>query len=45
MQYRDFVRPSSLRVLAKSGFTSLRGADEEGRLVMARPLPPEASRG
>ncbi|QDH11227.1 GNAT family N-acetyltransferase [Nocardioides dongxiaopingii] len=29
----------SLRVLAKSGFTELRGADEEGQLVMARPLP------
>ena len=30
---------ASLRVLAKSGFTSLRGSDEEGQLVMARPLP------
>lgn len=29
----------SLRVLAKNGFTSLRGADDEGHLVLARPLP------
>ncbi len=29
----------SLRVLAKSGFTELRGSDEDGQLVMARPLP------
>ena len=29
----------SIRVLAKCGFTELRGADEEGNLVMARPLP------
>lgn len=33
----------SLRVLAKAGFTSLRGADEEGHLVLARPLPATAS--
>jgi hypothetical protein len=26
-------------VLAKSGFTQLRGSDGEGQLVMARPLP------
>jgi ribosomal-protein-alanine N-acetyltransferase len=26
-------------VLAKCGFTELRGADDEGNLVMARPLP------
>jgi [ribosomal protein S5]-alanine N-acetyltransferase len=26
-------------VLAKCGFTGLRGADEDGRLVMVRPLP------
>lgn len=48
VRLRASVQPdnaTSLRVLAKSGFTSLRGADEEGRLVMARPLPPEASRG
>ena len=31
--------PASLRVLAKCGFTELRGSDEDGRLVMARPLP------
>ena len=30
----------SLRVLAKCGFTQLRGTDEDGRLVMGRPLPP-----
>ena len=30
---------ASIRVLAKSGFTQLRGSDEEGQLVMARPLP------
>jgi len=29
----------SLRVLAKSGFTQLRGPSEEGELVLARPLP------
>jgi RimJ/RimL family protein N-acetyltransferase len=30
---------ASVRVLAKCGFTQLRGADEDGNLVMARPLP------
>lgn len=30
---------ASIRVLAKAGFTGLRGADEDGNLVMARPLP------
>lgn len=30
---------ASVRVLAKAGFTELRGSDEEGLLVMARPLP------
>jgi RimJ/RimL family protein N-acetyltransferase len=30
---------ASLRVLAKCGFTQLRGANEDGDLVMARPLP------
>ena len=30
---------ASVRVLAKAGFTDLRGSDEEGLLVMARPLP------
>ena len=31
--------PRSVRVLAKCGFTELRGTDEDGELVMARPLP------
>ena len=31
--------PASLRVLARCGFTELRGADEDGQLVMVRPLP------
>jgi ribosomal-protein-alanine N-acetyltransferase len=30
---------ASVRVLAKCGFTELRGSDDEGNLVMARPLP------
>lgn len=30
---------SGIRVLAKAGFTGLRGSDEDGNLVMARPLP------
>ena len=30
---------ASVRVLAKTGFTELRGSDDEGLLVMARPLP------
>ena len=30
---------ASLRVLAKCGFTELRGTNEDGELVMARPLP------
>jgi RimJ/RimL family protein N-acetyltransferase len=30
---------ASIRVLAKCGFTGLRGADEDGNLVMVRPLP------
>ena len=29
----------SIRVLAKSGFTDLRGSTEDGELVMARPMP------
>jgi [ribosomal protein S5]-alanine N-acetyltransferase len=29
---------ASVRVLAKAGFTELRGSDEEGLLVMARPV-------
>ena len=31
---------ASLRVLVKCGFTELRGSDEEGHLVMARPPRP-----
>lgn len=30
---------ASVRVLAKCGFTQLRGSNEDGELVMARPLP------
>ena len=30
---------ASIRVLAKCGFTQLRGANEDGELVMARPIP------
>jgi ribosomal-protein-alanine N-acetyltransferase len=30
---------ASIRVLAKCGFTDLRGTDEDGHLVLARPLP------
>lgn len=30
---------ASVRVLATSGFTELRGSDEDGNLVLARPLP------
>lgn len=32
---------ASLRVLAGCGFTELRGSDDEGLLVLARPLPAE----
>lgn len=42
VRVRAGVRPDnapSLRVLAKCGFTQLRGTDEDGRLVMGRPLP------
>jgi RimJ/RimL family protein N-acetyltransferase len=42
VRVRASVEPSntaSVRVLAKCGFTELRGADEEDHLVMARPLP------
>lgn len=41
VRVRASVRPdnaASLRVLAKCGFTELRGANEDGELVMARPL-------
>lgn len=31
---------ASLRVLAKAGFTEVRGGDEDGRLVLARPVQP-----
>ena len=43
VRVRASVRPenrASLRVLAKCGFTQLRGASEDGELVMVRPLPP-----
>lgn len=42
VRVRASVEPgnrASIRVLAKCGFTELRGSDEEGHLVMARPLP------
>lgn len=42
VKVRASVRPenaASVRVLAKTGFTELRGASEDGELVMARPLP------
>jgi RimJ/RimL family protein N-acetyltransferase len=42
VRVRASVEPAnkaSIRVLAKCGFTELRGSDEDGQLVMARPLP------
>jgi ribosomal-protein-alanine N-acetyltransferase len=42
VRVRASVEPTnkaSIRVLAKCGFTELRGANEDGELVMARPLP------
>lgn len=42
VRVRAAVEPSnasSLRTLAECGFTELRGSDEDGRLVMVRPLP------
>lgn len=42
VRVRASVRPenrASLRVLAKCGFTQVRGSNEDGELVMARPLP------
>ncbi|MET3961783.1 ribosomal-protein-alanine N-acetyltransferase [Marmoricola sp. OAE513] len=42
IRVRASVEPAnraSVRVLAKCGFTSLRGSDDEGNLVMVRPLP------
>ncbi|MGH3306595.1 MAG: GNAT family N-acetyltransferase [Nocardioides sp.] len=44
VRVRAGVRPdngASLRVLAGCGFTELRGSDDEGALVLARPLPDE----
>ena len=41
IRVRASVEPSntaSVRVLAKCGFTGLRGSDEDGNLVMVRPL-------
>ena len=42
VRLRASVQPdnrASVRVLAKCGFTELRGSNEDGELVMARPLP------
>jgi len=42
VRVRASVEPenkASIRVLAKCGFTQLRGSNEDGELVMARPLP------
>ena len=42
VRVRAGVRPDntrSVRVLAKCGFTGLRGTDEDGALVMVRPVP------
>lgn len=42
VRIRASVQPTnaaSLRVLSKCGFTRLRGPDEDGNLVIARPLP------
>lgn len=42
VRVRASVEPEnvpSIRVLAKCGFTELRGSDEDGNLVMARPQP------
>ncbi|WP_341924476.1 GNAT family N-acetyltransferase [Nocardioides psychrotolerans] len=42
IRLRASVRPdnrASVRVLATCGFTELRGSNEDGELVMARPLP------
>ena len=36
---------ASIRVLAKCGFTELRGSNEDGELVMARPLPAREPHG
>ena len=45
VRVRAAVQPdnaASLRMLAALGFTELRGSDDEGQLVMARPLPAPA---
>jgi RimJ/RimL family protein N-acetyltransferase len=45
VRIRASVRPENragLRVLAKCGFTQLRGTTEDGELVMVRPLPTTA---
>ena len=42
VRVRASVEPdnaASIRVLAKCGFTELRGSNEDGELVLARPLP------
>jgi RimJ/RimL family protein N-acetyltransferase len=42
VRVRASVEPenkASIRVLAKCGFTDLRGSNEDGQLVMVRPLP------
>jgi RimJ/RimL family protein N-acetyltransferase len=42
VRVRASVEPgntASVRVLAKCGFTELRGSNEDGELVMSRPLP------
>jgi RimJ/RimL family protein N-acetyltransferase len=42
VRVRASVEPentASIRVLAKCGFTGLRGSDEDGNLVMVRPVP------
>jgi [ribosomal protein S5]-alanine N-acetyltransferase len=48
VRIRASVRPenrASLRVLAKCGFTQLRGSTEDGELVMVRPLPSVSREG
>ena len=43
VRVRAGVRPENtacLKVLARCGFTQLRGSGEDGELVMVRPLPP-----
>ena len=46
VRVRASVEPTnaaSVRVLAKCGFTELRGSNEDGHLVMARPLPADVT--